>query len=165
MRGRIVAQRHAGLSHRLRERFRMGGDLHFTADARLEPEIVIAEGQSSKASRAHRLQRTRYGIELFARQPLVQMVEHAPSIIADRLQAKRENLILAQRSVRCAFRGFHLGIGIGIDVKEAKRRRLCQIAEPVKQTMPQLAKRLATESADADKYCRPERADLRLRQA
>ena len=114
-----IAQGQAGLTHRLVERVGVRDLLHLAAQAGHEAHVVIDKGQAAEGAYALGLQRAWDRVELFARQPFTQMVEHAPAILAHDLQRHVINLAAAQGHLGSAAYRFLHGRRIRIDVEKA----------------------------------------------
>ena len=82
----IVAQRQTRLADRLIENVRMSDLLDLFSQPSHEPQVIVRKRQPSQGSGSLRLQGTRHVVELLARQPIRELIQHAPPVITDWLQ-------------------------------------------------------------------------------
>src|SRR5260370_40743555 len=82
----MVAHRQTRVAHRLVENIRMGNLLDFFSQPSHEPQVIVRKSQPSQGSGSLRLQGTRHVVELLARQPIRELIQHAAPVITDRLQ-------------------------------------------------------------------------------
>src|SRR5205807_4666640 len=120
------------------------------AQARQQAEVIIHKGEPPQGTRPSRLQGARHRVKLLARQPIIQMIEHAPPIVAHDLEWQMVDLIPQEgdfrRPAQCPLQRF----GIGIDIEKSQERKLAQIAQMIKKAAAKLAQGTPSKAAQPD---------------
>ena len=142
---RRVAEGEAGRGHRFVDAVGVRDFLDLAAKAGQEPLLVVGERESTEGPAPLRLQRSRHRIKLFARQPLVEVVEVASAIVADRLQRQVQEVVPSERDLRRSLDSLVDRVRIGVDRHKAEQRNLREIAESIEEPAAQLEHRLAAE--------------------